>query len=115
MLIAAFIACTYAVSVDDSQAETKVLDSDVRADGFKYIVETSNSISAGADGDEHGNIHGHYEYISPEGEHIKVDYVADENGYQPSSDILPTPPPVPAEIVKALEYLRSHPSVEDKH
>lgn len=109
------MACAYAVS-DEVHAEVNQLDSDVRADGFNYRLETSNSISTGAEGDEHGNIHGHYEYVSPEGERIRVEYVANEHGYQPSSAVLPTPPPVPAEIVKALEYLKAHPYVEDsKH
>ena len=108
------MACAYA-STEDIAAEVKTLESDVRADGFLYRLATSNGIDMGAEGDEHGNIHGHYEYVSPEGQHIRVDYVADANGYQPVSDVLPTPPPTPEAILKALEYLKSHPSAEDKH
>lgn len=52
---------------------------------------------------------GAYSYTSPEGEAIKITYLADENGYQPSSDNLPTPPPIPKLIQKALEYIRDNP------
>lgn len=52
---------------------------------------------------------GSYSYTSPEGVQIQVNYVADENGYQPDSAALPTPPPVPAAIARALEYIAAHP------
>lgn len=100
---------------EDEHAEVKDFKSDVRPDGFDYLLDTTNTIHQQASGDEHGNISGFYEYVSPEGEHIKVSYVADENGYQPDSDLLPTPPPVPQAIVKALEYIRAHPSKEESH
>ncbi|TMW50292.1 hypothetical protein DOY81_004644, partial [Sarcophaga bullata] len=108
IILAALLACAYASS-EDAAAEVKSMESDVRADGFLYRLAMSNGIDLGAEGDEHGNIHGHYEYISPEGQHIRVDYVANENGYQPVSDVLPTPPPTPEAILKALEYLKAHP------
>lgn len=98
---------------DEVHAEIKELMTDVRADGFVYSLATSNDIHQVASGDEHGNIQGSYDYISPEGELIKVSYVANENGYQPDSSVLPTPPPVPAAIIKALEYIRAHPPKDE--
>ncbi|XP_075163087.1 uncharacterized protein LOC142235712 [Haematobia irritans] len=56
---------------------------------------------------------GSYQYVSPEGEHISVTYSADETGFHPESDILPTPPPIPAYILKALDYIRDHPTAEE--
>ncbi|ALC40918.1 Lcp4 [Drosophila busckii] len=97
-------------SSDDVHAEVLGRSDDVRADGFDATLETSNSISQSASGDVHGNIHGQFGWVSPEGVHVALSYVADENGYQPSSDLLPTPPPVPAEIVRALAYLAAHPA-----
>lgn len=101
---------------DESHAEVLSRSDDVRADGFEAKLETDNHISETRSGDEHGNIHGDFGWISPEGEEVKLSYVANENGYQPSGSILPTPPPVPVEIQRALEYLAAHPSADDhKH
>lgn len=104
-----------APSGDDVHAEVSLLKSDVRPDGFEVALETSNHISEKRSGDEHGNIHGSYEWISPEGEKVQVSYVADENGYQPSSPLLPVPPPIPEAIQRALQYIAAHPSPEAKN
>lgn len=101
-------------SSDDVHAEVKTLHSDVRADGYEYGLDISNGIHAESSGDAYGNIHGSYEWVSPEGVHVKVSYVADENGYQPSSDLLPTSPPIPDAILRSLEYIRTHP-VKEEH
>jgi len=50
-------------------------------------------------------------YTSPEGQQISLTYVADENGFQPQGAHLPTPPPIPAEIQRALEYLATLPPI----
>ncbi|XP_053966303.1 larval cuticle protein 4-like [Anastrepha ludens] len=114
VLLFAFVAYVSA-SGGDSSAEIKVLSSDVRPDGFEAALETSNSIRQVSSGDAAGNIKGEYEWVSPEGQTVKVSYIADENGYQPQGDLLPTPPPIPALIAKALEYLAAHPSKESKN
>ncbi|XP_060651812.1 larval cuticle protein 1-like [Drosophila nasuta] len=85
---------------------------DVRADGFESKLELTNSINEQRSGDEHGNIKGSFSYVAPGGEHVVINYVADENGYQPSGDVLPTPPPIPVEIQRALEWIAAHPHVE---
>lgn len=53
---------------------------------------------------------GSVSYTSPEGNLITLNYAADdENGFQPQGDHLPTPPPIPPAIQKALDYLLSLP------
>ncbi|XP_054741024.1 larval cuticle protein 2-like [Anastrepha obliqua] len=118
VLLFAFIAYVSAGAVgksDDAAAEITVLSSDVRPDGFEAALETSNSIRQVSSGDAAGNIKGEYEWVSPEGQTVKVSYIADANGYQPQSDLLPTSPPIPDAIVKELEYLAAHPSKESKN
>ncbi|XP_065370150.1 larval cuticle protein 2-like [Calliphora vicina] len=114
-LLAALIACAAAVDSDDVHAEATLLKSDVRADGFDSVLETSNHIHQAASGDEHGNIHGDFNWISPEGEHVDIKYVADEHGYQPVGDVLPTPHPIPEAILKAIAYIQAHPQKEESH
>ncbi|EDW74222.1 uncharacterized protein Dwil_GK21497 [Drosophila willistoni] len=97
-------------------ANDEVLKSvnEVNPDGFRIESALSDGSAQEATGDVHGNIHGSFEWVSKEGEHIRVQYVADENGYQPQSDILPTPPPIPAAIARAIEWIAAHPS-KDAH
>ncbi|XP_065368327.1 larval cuticle protein 2-like [Calliphora vicina] len=118
ILIAAFVAYVGAAAIssdDDVHAEVTNLKSDVRADGFETALDTSNHIHQAASGDEHGNIHGDFEWVSPEGEHIKVTYVADEHGYQPVGDVVPTPHPIPEAILKSIAYNAAHPQKEEIH
>uniref|UniRef100_A0A0C9R849 Lcp2_1 protein n=1 Tax=Fopius arisanus TaxID=64838 RepID=A0A0C9R849_9HYME len=115
VLLVAFVAYASAAAVsssDDAHAEVSLLKSDVRVDGFDTALETTNSIHAVQHGDEKGNINGEYGWVSPEGEHVLINYVADESGYHPQSELLPVAPPVPEAIVKALAYIAAHPSKE---
>ncbi|KAM7341855.1 larval cuticle protein 2-like [Cochliomyia hominivorax] len=115
LILAALVACAVAVNDDDVHAEATLLKSDVRPDGFDSALETTNHIHQVASGDVHGNIHGDISWISPEGEHVEIKYVADEHGYQPVGNVIPTPPPVPAAILKAIEYINAHPQKDVPH
>ncbi|KAK5639873.1 hypothetical protein RI129_010684 [Pyrocoelia pectoralis] len=74
---------------------------------YAYNYETANGIVAQEQGHLKGpdnlEAHGSFGYTSPEGHHIALSYIADENGFQPSGAHLPTPPPIPAEILKSIE------------
>lgn len=49
--------------------------------------------------------HGEYQYESPDGQLVKVQYTADEHGFRATGDHIPTPPPVPLEIQKGLDQI----------
>jgi hypothetical protein len=46
---------------------------------------------------------GSYSYPAPDGSLITIRYIADENGFQPQGDSIPTPPPVPQDILNSLQ------------
>lgn len=65
------------------------------------------------------SIEGKFAFIGDDGKEYLVSYIADENGYQPVGEHLPTPPPVPESVLKTLKYLEEHPynpeAVANKH
>ncbi|XP_013186266.2 larval cuticle protein 4 [Amyelois transitella] len=104
-----------------SDVDSPILRSDinVNADGFAYAYETGNGIAASASGSlktvdkvDALTVQGSYHYVAPDGTPVQVDYTADENGYQPNSDLLPVPPPIPEAIVRSLAYIAAHPPKE---
>ncbi|XP_026738219.1 cuticle protein 2-like, partial [Trichoplusia ni] len=48
-------------------------------------------------------VSGSYSYIGDDGVTYTVTYTADENGYRAEGAHLPTPPPIPEEILKSLQ------------
>ncbi|XP_070498381.1 larval cuticle protein 65Ag1-like [Chironomus tepperi] len=79
--------------------------SDDAAGNFESNFETSNNIKADAKGtlkkltsengtETYGEVQqGSYSYVGDDGKTYQVNWVADENGFQPQADFLPTPPP----------------------
>ncbi|KAJ2946978.1 hypothetical protein O0L34_g16324 [Tuta absoluta] len=101
---------------DARSAEILKYGNDVNGDGsYSYFYETNNGIAAQEQGSPRnfgGNppvapavAQGSFSWTSPEGVPVAISYVADENGYQPQGDAIPTPPPVPPQIARALEYI----------
>ncbi|XP_023942927.1 larval cuticle protein LCP-17 [Bicyclus anynana] len=93
-------------------------DSNINPDGsFQYSYETGNGISAAANGAVRNigaenpalQIQGEFQYPGDDGKPIGLSYTADENGYVPQGSILPTSPPIPADIQRALNYLATAP------
>ncbi|CAL8102792.1 unnamed protein product [Orchesella dallaii] len=85
-----------------------------KGDGtFNWASETSDGTKIEQQGflknpgteDEGISISGSYQYYAPEGELISLKYIADEKGFQPEGEHLPTPPPIPEAIQKALEII----------
>lgn len=89
----------------DAGAQILRQNSEVTAEGFSYDFETSNGIRADAQGVATNGVQsqGSFSYKGDDGQDYSITYTADENGYRPQGAHLPTPPPIPEEILKSLE------------
>merc|ERR1711911_144092 len=93
---------------------TIVSQTDVRNDdgssawsfaGSDGTTREESNVQVGS-GYEAGNANkGSTYYISPEGQKITLTWAADQGGFRPVGDHLPTPPPIPAEIAAMLPLL----------
>jgi len=52
-----------------------------------------------------GSVSGGYTFISPEGQEVSVEYVADEFGFHPSGSHIPVAPPMPPHVRRLLDHL----------
>ncbi|XP_073951426.1 uncharacterized protein [Choristoneura fumiferana] len=57
-------------------------------------------------------VSGSFSYTAKDGNEYSLSYTADENGYRPVGAHLPTPPPIPPAIARALAYLATKPTAE---
>ena len=88
---------------------------------YSWSYETGNGIQAQEQGElknagtenEGMSAQGSFSYTADDGTPIQLTYIADENGFQPQGAHLPTPPPIPEEILRALEYIQAHPEEND--
>ncbi|XP_021937273.1 endocuticle structural glycoprotein SgAbd-4-like [Zootermopsis nevadensis] len=95
----------------------------INPDGsYSYSYETGNGISAREEGflKNAGNpeteaqvAQGQFSYIGDDGIPISLTYTADENGFVPQGAHLPTPPPIPPAIQRALQFLASQPEYKE--
>lgn len=94
----------------DTQATLLKYTNEVNIDGsYNYEYASSNGLDVSETGVGSSYATGSFAYTSPEGQAIQLSYTADENGYQPRGDHLPTSPPIPDYILKGLAYIESHP------
>lgn len=108
------VSCVQADSFD-ARAETREYKSDLKEDGsYAYQYQTSNGIAGQESGVGGYYASGSNAYYAPDGQLIQLTYTADSNGYHPAGAHLPTPPPIPASILKSLEYIRTHPQQESR-
>ncbi|KAH8416023.1 hypothetical protein KR222_006647 [Zaprionus bogoriensis] len=121
IVLSAFcVAALALVSADSSQSQPQLLgyDSNVEHNGkfrFSYHLDNGQEVveqgelknieKADAGGEA---VKGQYSW-EVDGEKYSVTYIADENGFQPIGDHLPTPPPTPESVLKALQYIKDHP------
>ncbi|XP_063533613.1 pupal cuticle protein 20-like [Cydia strobilella] len=91
------------------------------AGNYHFSYETPNGISARESGAPRAagpegpavTAEGAFSYRTPDGQQVSLSYTADENGFHPVGSHLPTPPPIPEAILKALEFNRQNPSSDD--
>ncbi|XP_073841254.1 pupal cuticle protein Edg-78E-like [Musca autumnalis] len=112
LVLASLIALGFCAPANpaDETAETLKYVNVVNPDGsYNFEYESSNGINFAENGVGGESATGSYSYTAPEGEAIQLTYTADQNGYQPQGEHLPTPPPIPDYIIRSLEYIESHP------
>ncbi|KAL9706967.1 hypothetical protein quinque_010485 [Culex quinquefasciatus] len=110
MILSALLVGVYSVPIIRQEQEQN-------PDGsYRYCYETSNGIkvkqecvveNAGTD-QEKKVVKGEYSYVGPEGKVYTVEYIADENGFQPSGSHIPTAPPIALLKKRPLEYPASY-------
>ncbi|XP_027208926.2 cuticle protein AMP1A-like [Penaeus vannamei] len=89
--------------------DDRVIEDDGR---YNFDMETANGIvmsESGSHGLEGAIVSaGSYSYTAPDGTPVVVKYVADENGFQPQSDLLPVAPefphPIPDFVLEQIAF-----------
>lgn len=98
-----------AVSYADKHAKILTYKNSVNPDGsYHWKFESDNQIIAQEAGQGGIVAQGTAQWYAPEGNPIHLAYTADHDGYHPTGDHLPTPPPIPDAIVKLVAYLKQH-------
>ncbi|ALC44199.1 Edg78E [Drosophila busckii] len=107
-LIAALLVCAQADNINkNAHVTSEKFDTPDAEGNYNFVFSTSNGISQQASGNAAG-VAGEFGFVSQDGQRIQITYTADENGYHPQGDAIPTPHPVPEYILRSLAYIASH-------
>ncbi|XP_066941711.1 cuticle protein AMP4-like [Macrobrachium rosenbergii] len=109
-----FVSCLVAFALaapqgDDRDRLANILRDDRVDNGdgsFSYAFASDNGLEmevAGTPGSEgQSNMQGYYLLPLADGGFARITFIADENGFQPQGDILPTPHPLPAHAIEQI-------------
>ncbi|XP_011186015.2 larval cuticle protein 65Ag1 [Zeugodacus cucurbitae] len=100
MKAAIIFACLLAVAFAHPEVEIVRQDSDVQPEGYSFDSETSDGSKHSSSGvlnnvgSDHESlaVKGSFSFVADDGQTYTVNYVADENGFQPSGAHLPVAP-----------------------
>lgn len=113
------IASTQALSfARERDASSRILrsENEIYPDGsYQYGFEADNGIEVQESGVAGVSVSGSARWVDNEGTPIELTYTADENGYHPQGAHLPTAPPIPDYILRALAYIEAHPNKNDPY
>ncbi|XP_042229162.1 cuticle protein AM1159-like [Homarus americanus] len=111
VLLACLAALAVAAPQFDNSPPVAILRDDRVDNGdgsFQYAFEADNGIAVEASGTPgsqgQSNIQGVFRFPLSDGSIAEVRYIADENGFQPQSPLLPTPPPLPAHAIEQIRF-----------
>ncbi|XP_047511954.1 larval cuticle protein LCP-17-like [Pieris napi] len=121
IVLAVAVACASAdvshIVTPDYQVPIVKSNFDNKPDGtgFNYAFEAGNGIVQEAQGVVKNpnseaatlEVTGNVKYTAPDGTPVELYYIANEAGYQPTGSHVPK---VPEHVLRAQEYIASHPS-----
>lgn len=93
----------------------RAFSNDVPGDGtYRYAYDTSNGIGVAESGAGGQISNGNAQWVTPEGQQIRLTWTADANGYHPQGSHLPVGPPTPPLIARAIQWILANPTPEER-
>ncbi|KAJ1529131.1 hypothetical protein ONE63_005942 [Megalurothrips usitatus] len=85
----------------------------IKADARGALNNAGTPSAAGPEGPAVA-VQGGFSFVADDGQTYSLQYVADENGYQPQGAHLPVPPPIPEAIQRSIEFNAKYYKGEDE-